>query len=132
MTIKVYIYKHQETSPLVLLISTTNCNEDQEIYDKFYFNFYEILLSKDLIDERAILIFCNFKNGSMKKQLQIQGSMNSDQDIIKDLESNIKNVDYVVKKVLGEYSANYVLELDDKIKIKSTNVKLNIESKLRM
>mgnify|MGYP006433639003 FL=1 len=130
MTIKVYIYKCKEIYPLTLLVSTTSSDEEQDIYDKYYSSFYEILLTKDIINDKSILVFCNFKNGPMKKQLQIQGSIKCDQDIIKNLESNIKNVDFVVTKIIGEYKANYVLELNDTIKIKTTNTKLNISSKI--
>ena len=130
MTIKVYIYKCKEIYPLTLLVSTTSSDEEQDIYNKYYSSFYEILLTKDIINDKSILIFCNFKNGPMKKQLQIQGSVKSDKDIIKSLESNIKNVDFVVTKIIGEYKANYVLELNDTIKIKTTNTKLNISSKI--
>jgi len=130
MAIKVYIYRYKETYPLTLLVSTTSSNEELEIYEKYYANFYEILLTKEIIDEKSILVFCNFKNGSMKKQLQIQGSLESDKDIIQNLESNIKNVDFVVTKIIGEYKANYLLELGENLKIKKTNTKLNISSKI--
>jgi hypothetical protein len=66
----------------------------------------------------------------MKKQLQIQGSINSDKDIIKDLESNIKNIDYLATTIIKENSANYLIELSDSLKIKSTNTRLNLLSKL--
>ena len=130
MTIKVYIYKCKEIYPLTVLVSTTSSDDEQSIYEKYYESFYEILLTKDIIDGKSILVFCNFKNGDMKKQLQIQGSVDSDKDIIKDLESNIKNVDFVVTKIIGEYKANFLLELSDTLKIKSTNKKLNIVSKI--
>ena len=66
----------------------------------------------------------------MKKQLQVQGSTNCDKDILKDLESNIKNIEYVASKVLNDYSANILLELDETVKIKSTNTKLDLMLKL--
>jgi hypothetical protein len=130
MTIKVYIYKCKEIYPLTLLVSTTSSDDEQSIYEQYYESFYEILLTKDIIDSKSILVFCNFRNGPMKKQLQIQGSIDSDKDIIKNLESNIKNVDFVVTKIIGEYKANYLLELGETLKIKSTNTKLNITSKI--
>ena len=61
---------------------------------------------------------------------QDQGSTNSDKDILKDLESNIKNIEYVASKVLNDYSANILLELDETVKIKSTNTKLDLMLKL--
>ena len=66
----------------------------------------------------------------MKKQLQLQGSIKSDKDIMKDLESNINNVDFVVNTIIKDYSANYLLELGESFKIKSTNTKLNLLLKL--
>jgi len=126
MSLKVYLYKYEELLPIVLLVSNTTTENEEKLYEKYYLNFYEILFSKDMIDEKAIIIFCNFKNGSMKKQLQLQGSTTSDQDIMKDLQSNIKNVDTTVDIIINENSANYLLELSDTLKIKTTNTKLNL------
>lgn len=130
MSLKVYLYKYEKLLPIVLLVSNTTNENEEKLYEKYYLNFYEILFSKDIIDEKSILVFCNFKNDSMKKQLQLQGSTNSDKDIMKELESNIKNVDFVVNKIIEENSANYLLELNDTLKIKSTNTKLNLLLKL--
>ena len=125
-----YLYKYQQLLPIVLLVSNTSGENDENIYEKYYLKFYEILYSKDIIDDKSILIFCNFKNGAMKKQLQLQGSVKSDKDIIKDLESNINNIDFVANSIIKEYSANYLLELGDSFKIKTTNTKLNLLLKL--
>ena len=130
MSLKVYLYKYEQLLPIVLLVSNTTNEMEENIYEKYYLNFYEILFSKDIIDDKSILIFCNFKNGAMKKQLQLQGSINSDKDIIKDLESNIKNIDFVVNTIIKENSANYLLELGETFKIKTTNTKLNLLLKL--
>ncbi len=130
MTLKVYLYKYEKLLPIILLVSNTTNEEQEKIYEKYYLNFYEILFSKDIIDEKSILIFCNYKNGNMKKQLQLQGSVNSDKDIIKDLESNIKNIDFVATTIIRDYSANYLIELNETLKIKSTNTKLNLLLKL--
>ena len=130
MSLKVYLYKYQQLLPIVLLVSNTSGENDENIYEKYYLKFYEILYSKDIIDDKSILIFCNFKNGAMKKQLQLQGSVKSDKDIIKDLESNINNIDFVANSIIKEYSANYLLELGDSFKIKTTNTKLNLLLKL--
>jgi len=129
MSLKVYLYKYEELLPIVLLVSNTTSENEEKLYEKYYLNFYEILFSKDMIDEKAIIIFCNFKNNSMKKQLQLQGSTSSDKDIMKDLESNIKNVDNTVDLIINENSANYLLELSDTLKIKTT--KTNLESLLK-
>jgi len=129
MSLKVYLYKYEELLPIVLLVSNTTSENEEKLYEKYYLNFYEILFSKDMIDEKAIIIFCNFKNNSMKKQLQLQGSTSSDKDIMKDLESNIKNVDNTVDLIINENSANYLLELSDTLKIKTTNT--NLESLLK-
>jgi hypothetical protein len=129
MSLKVYLYKYEELLPIVLLVSNTTSENEEKLYEKYYLNFYEILFSKDMIDEKAIIIFCNFKNNSMKKQLQLQGSTSSDKDIMKDLESNIENVDSTVDLIINENSANYLLELSDTLKIKTT--KTNLESLLK-
>jgi hypothetical protein len=129
MSLKVYLYKYEELLPIVLLVSNTTSENEEKLYEKYYLNFYEILFSKDMIDEKAIIIFCNFKNNLMKKQLQLQGSTSSDKDIMKDLESNIKNVDNTVDLIINENSANYLLELSDTLKIKTT--KTNLESLLK-
>jgi hypothetical protein len=130
MVLKVYLFKDEKLMPIVLLASNTNSNEERKIYEKYYLNFYEILFSKDIIDDKTILVFCNFNKDNLKKQLQVQGSTNSDKDILKDLESNIKNIEYVASKVLNDYSANILLELDETVKIKSTNTKLDLMLKL--
>ena len=130
MSLKVYLYKYEQLLPIILLVSTTSNETEENIYEKYYLKFYEILFSKDIIDEKSILIFCNFKNGVMKKQLQLQGSVKSDKDIMKDLESDINNVDFVVNSMIKEYSANYLLELGDSLKIKTTNTKLTFLLKL--
>lgn len=130
MSLKVYLYKYEKLLPIVLLVSNTVDENQEKIYEKYYLNFYEILFTKDIIDENSILIFCNFKNDNMKKQLQIQGSINSDKDIMKDLESNIKNIDYLTTTIIKENSANYLIELSDSLKIKSTNTRLNLLLKL--
>mgnify|MGYP007047401024 FL=1 len=125
-----YLYKYEQLLPIILLVSTTSNETEENIYEKYYLKFYEILFSKDIIDEKSILIFCNFKNGVMKKQLQLQGSVKSDKDIMKDLESDINNVDFVVNSMIKGYSANYLLELGDSFKIKTTNTKLTFLLKL--
>jgi len=130
MSLKVYLYKYEQLLPIILLVSTTSTETEENIYEKYYLKFYEILFSKDIIDEKSILIFCNFKNGVMKKQLQLQGSVKSDKDIMKDLESDINNVDFVVNSMIKGYSANYLLELGDSFKIKTTNTKLTFLLKL--
>ena len=130
MSLKVYLYKYEQLLPIILLVSTTSTETEENIYEKYYLKFYEILFSKDIIDEKSILIFCNFKNGVMKKQLQLQGSVKSDKDIMKDLESDINNVDFVVNSMIKGYSANYLLELGDSLKIKTTNTKLTFLLKL--
>jgi len=130
MSLKVYLFKYQKLLPIVLLVSNTTSENEESIYEKYYLKFYEILFSKDMIDDKSILIFCNYKNGTMKKQLQIQGSVNSDQDIMKDLNKSIKNIDFVANQIINDYSANFVLELGESIKIKSTNTKLNLLLKL--
>ena len=130
MSLKVYLYKYEQLLPIILLVSTTSNETEENIYEKYYLKFYEILFSKDIIDEKSILIFCNFKNGVMKKQLQLQGSVKSDKDIMKDLESDINNVDFVVNSMIKGYSANYLLELGDSLKIKTTNTKLTFLLKL--
>jgi len=130
MSLKVYLYKYEQLLPIILLVSTTSNETEENIYEKYYLKFYEILFSKDIIDEKSILIFCNFKNGVMKKQLQLQGSVKSDKDIMKDLESDINNVDFVVNSMIKGYSANYLLELGDSFKIKTTNTKLTFLLKL--
>ena len=79
---------------------------------------------------KQFLVFCNFNKDNLKKQLQVQGSINCDKDILKDLESNIKNTEFVVTTILNDYSANFLLELDETVKIKSTNTKLNLMLKL--
>jgi hypothetical protein len=107
-------------------VSNTTSENEEKLYEKYYLSFYEILFSKDMIDEKAIIIFCNFKNDSMKKQLQLQGSITSDKDIMKDLESNIKNVDTTVDLIINEKSANYLLELSDTLKIKTTDTNLEL------
>lgn len=126
---KVYIYKYKKIYPITLLVSTTSSDIEQEIYDKYYSSFYEILLIKNIIDEKSILVFCNFKNNLMKKQLQIQGSIESDKDILNTLESNIKNVEFVTSKIINEYKSNLILEIGDKVKLKSTKTKLKISTK---
>lgn len=126
---KVYIYKYEKIYPITLLVSTTSSDIEQEIYDKYYSSFYEILLIKNIIDVKSILVFCNFKNNLMKKQLQIQGSVESDKDILNTLESNIKNVEFITNKIINEYKTNFILEIGDKIKLKSSNTKLNILTK---
>jgi hypothetical protein len=126
MSLKVYLYKYEELLPIVLLVSNTTSENEEKLYEKYYLSFYEILFSKDMIDEKAIIIFCNFKNDSMKKQLQLQGSITSDKDIMKDLESNIKNVDTTVDLIINEKSANYLLELSDTLKIKTTDTNLEL------
>lgn len=130
MVLKVYLFKYEKLLPIVLLVSNTNNNEDKKIYEKYYLNFYEILFSKNIIDDKTILVFCNFNKDNLKKQLQVQGSINCDKDILKDLESNIKNTEFVVTTILNDYSANFLLELDETVKIKSTNTKLNLILKL--
>jgi hypothetical protein len=130
MSLKVYLYKHDQLLPIILLVSNTSNQTEENIYEKYYLKFYEILFLKDIIDEKSILIFCNFKNGAMKKQLQLQGSIKSDKDILKDLESNINNIDFVVNTIIKDYSANYLLELGESFKVKSTNTKLNLLLKL--
>ena len=130
MALKVYLFKDEKLLPIVLLVSNTNNNEDKKIYEKYYLNFYEILFSKDIIDDKTILVFCNFNKDNLKKQLQVQGSINCDKDILKDLESNIKNTEFVVTTILNDYSANFLLELDETVKIKTTNTKLNLMLKL--
>jgi len=130
MSLKVYLYKYDNLLPINLLVSNTTNKEEEDIYEKYYLNFYEILFSKDIIDDKSILIFCNFKNGTMKKQLQLQGSTNSDEDIMKDLNKSIKNVDFVVNQIIEDHSANFLLELGESIKIKSTNTRLNLLLKL--
>ena len=130
MVLKVYLFKDEKLLPIVLLISNTDNNEDKKIYEKYYLNFYEILFSKNIIDDKTILVFCNFNKDNLKKQLQVQGSINCDKDILKDLESNIKNTEFVVTTILNDYSANFLLELDETVKIKSTNTKLNLILKL--
>ena len=127
---KVYLYKYNKLLPIILLVSNTLDDKEENLYNKYYLNFYEILFSKDIIDDKSILVFCNFKNENMKKQLQLQGSINSDKDIIKDLESDIKNIDFVANTIIRDYSANYLIELGDTLKIKSTNTKLNLLLKL--
>ena len=126
MSLKVYLYKYEELLPIVLLVSNTTSENEEKLYEKYYLSFYEILFSKEMIDEKAIIIFCNFKNDSMKKQLQLQGSITSDKDIMKDLESNIKNVDTTVDLIINEKSANYLLELSDTLKIKTTDTNLEL------
>ena len=130
MSLKVYLYKYDQLLPIILLVSNTSNQTEENIYEKYYLKFYEILFLKDIIDEKSILIFCNFKNGVMKKQLQLQGSIKSDKDILKDLESNINNIDFVVNTIIKDYSANYLLELGESFKVKSTNTKLNLLLKL--
>ena len=130
MSLKVYLYKYDKLLPIVLLVSNTTSETEQKLYEKYYINFYEILFSKEIIDDKSILIFCNFQNGTMKKQLQLQGSVNSDKDIMNDLNKTIKNVDYVVTQIISGYSANYLIELGDSLKIKSCNTKLNLLLKL--
>ena len=130
MVLKVYLFKDEKLLPIVLLISNTDNNEDKKIYEKYYLNFYEILFSKDIIDDKTILVFCNFNKDNLKKQLQVQGSINCDKDILKNLESNIKNTEFVVTTILNDYSANFLLELDETVKIKTTNTKLNLMLKL--
>ena len=71
MSLKVYLYKYEQLLPIVLLVSNTSNESDEKIYEKYYLSFYEILFSKEIIDDKSILIFCNFKNGAMKKQLQV-------------------------------------------------------------
>lgn len=112
---KVYIYKYEKIYPITLLVSTTSSDIEQEIYDKYYSSFYEILLIKNIIDVKSILVFCNFKNNLMKKQLQIQGSVESDKDILNTLESNIKNVEFVTNKIINEYKTNFILEIVESI-----------------
>ena len=57
-------------------------------------------------------------------------SVLENKDIIKDLESNIKNIDFVATTIIRDYSANYLIELNETLKIKSTNTKLNLLLKL--
>lgn len=130
MTLKVYLYKYDEISPIVLLVSNTQNKEDEDLYEKYYQSFYEILFTKDQIDENSILLFCNFKNDSMKRQLQVQGSLKSDKDILNDLNNSIKNTEQTVNLIINEYSANFLIELGDTVKIKSTNTKLNLLLKM--
>ena len=66
----------------------------------------------------------------MKKQLQVQGSVNSDKEILNDLNKSISNTDEVVNQIILNYNSNYLIEINDTIKIKSTNVKLNYLDKL--
>ena len=126
MALKVYLFKYDQLLPIILLASNTVSKSEEELYNNYYENFYEILFSKNIISDKTILIFCNFKNESMKKQLQIQGSINSDKDILNHLESNIKNIEFVINEIIKNYSANYCIELSDTIKIKSTNTRLNL------
>ena len=130
MTLKVYLYKYEEISPIVLLVSNTQNKEDEDLYEKYYQSFYEILFTKDQIDENSILLFCNFKSDSMKRQLQVQGSLKSDKDILNDLNNSIKNTEKTVNLIINEYSANFLIELGDTVKIKSTNTKLNLLLKM--
>ena len=130
MTLKVYLYKYDEISPIVLLVSNTQNKEDEDLYEKYYQSFYEILFTKDQIDENSILLFCNFKNDNMKRQLQVQGSLKSDKDILNDLNNSIKNTEQTVNLIINEYSANFLIELGDTVKIKSTNTKLNLLLKM--
>lgn len=130
MSLKVYLFKYDKLLPIVLLVSNTTSESSQKLYEKYYLNFYEILFSKEIIDDKSILIFCNFQNGNMKKQLQVQGSVNSDNDIINDLNKSIKNVDFAATQIINDYSANYLIELGETLKIKSCNTKLNMLLKL--
>ncbi len=130
MSLKVYMYKYDNILPIILLASKTNSDIEEELYNNYYLNFYEILYSKELINDDSILIFCNFKSDTMKKQLQVQGSVKSDKDILNDLNNSINNTDFVVDKIITQNNANYLLEINDKIKIKTTNVKLNFLDKL--
>ena len=66
----------------------------------------------------------------MKKQLQIQGSLNSDKDIMNDLNKDIKNIDFTANQIINDYAANYLLEIGENLKIKTTNTKLNLLLKL--
>tara|TARA_B100001093_G_C26450140_1_gene851937 strand:- start:252 stop:629 length:378 start_codon:yes stop_codon:yes gene_type:complete len=124
------MYKYDNILPIILLASKTNSDIEEELYNNYYLNFYEILYSKELINDDSILIFCNFKSDTMKKQLQVQGSVKSDKDILNDLNNSINNTDFVVDKIITQNNANYLLEINDKIKIKTTNVKLNFLDKL--
>ncbi len=130
MSLKVYLFKYDALLPINLLVSNTTNEIEEEIYDKYYLKFYEILFSKEIIDDKSILIFCNFKNGTMKKQLQIQGSLNSDKDIMNDLNKDIKNIDFTANQIINDYAANYLLEIGENLKIKTTNTKLNLLLKL--
>ncbi len=130
MSLKVYLYKYDNISPIILLVSKTSSEKEEEIYQNYYLNFYEILFSKEYIKEDSILVFCNFKAETMKKQLQVQGSVNSDKEILNDLNKSISNTDEVVNQIILNYNSNYLIEINDTIKIKSTNVKLNYLDKL--
>ena len=123
--LKVYLVKYDNLLPIILLASKTNNDDEQNLYEKYYLNFYEILLTKELIEPDSILLFCNFRDNIKKKQLQVQGSIKSDKDILEELNKRIKNIEDTVNIIISEYSANYLIELGGSIKIKSTNTNLN-------
>lgn len=122
---KVNFYNYKIMKPLVLLESSTNTTHEEFLYEKYYNKFYEVLLLKDLIFPDSILIFCNIKD-KVKKQIQHQGSINSDKELLKTLD-NIDNMNNFINYSLKEFSPNYILELtNDKIKIKKIEYSKNI------
>lgn len=127
MSLNIYLFKNNSTSPLVFLISQTSDESDDKVYDKYYKYFYEILLDNEIINGDSILVFCNFKSKEKKRQVQIQGSTKSDNDILKKLD-NIKYIESLVDKTIEDYDTDYLIEISDSIEIK--NIKKKIKFKI--
>jgi hypothetical protein len=108
-----------------ILISVTQSEDDKKFYEKYYKNFYAILFDKKLINKKTILIFCNYNKLNEKKELSIQPSTESNQDILNKLSKDINTLNLFIINVLKQDFTNYMIVVDDTIKFYKNKIKLN-------
>lgn len=108
-----------------VLISVTQSKDDKIFYDKYYKNFYAILFDKKLINKKTILIFCNYNKLNEKKELSIQPSTESNQNILNKLSKDINTLNLFIIDVLKQNFTSYMIIADSTIKFYKNRIKLN-------
>lgn len=128
--IDLFYFNQINTKPFIFLITKIQNSYEEKLLEEYNQNIFKILIDNKLSEDSDILVFNIIKEHESKIINWIVPSINSNKDVVKEIENNTQLLNYIITSVLNNINCNTIINLNEKneeldIHIKDCNMNLS-------
>ena len=128
--IDLFYFNKINTKPFVFLITKVQNSYEEKLLEEYNQDIFKILIDNKLSDDSDILVFNIIKEHESKIINWIVPSINSNKDVVKEIENNTQLLNYIITSVLNNTNCETIINFNEKneeldIHIKDCNMNLS-------